>query len=596
MKRLLAAFAAALMLLSACSAPPPEPEPEPEGTGLTREDGMTVNLHIGGEPSSIDPAYATADDGGSYVLHLFEGLTALGEDGRAVPAAASEWTVEEDKNGLPIYTFTLREGLSWSDGTPVTAEDFAYAWLRALNPEAASPAAHQLYPIHNAQRYREGVPEAGEDGAFTTQFTVKPEEVGIEAVDETTLKVTLEGPCPDLPELMAMPVWCPVPKAAAEANPDTWTQSAATCVTNGRYLLKEWNHDKNLVLVENDQHRDAGKGPRLLNFVLSDDAQAVYNDFAAGRLQYASAIPTLEQEKEAQAGTLEQLPRAGVYYYVFNAAKAPFDDARVRRAISLAIDREALGEAGSGRSAAYGLVPDGIPDTATGREFSKFAPPLGGSAATNREEARKLLAEAGYPGGEGFPQLRFITNDAPAHLEAAEAVREMLAQVLGIDMAISGLSTQDFLTARGEDGWDMARGGFVGDRLDAAPYLEGWSAGAGANYGGFSSEEYDKLIAYARTAPEEKEDEAGEGASEADQTGDEEDAETELTLTRMETLHVIEKLLVLDEAAVVPLWQYREPALTAPGLTGVIASPLGYRLFQLAQWTPPAEEAEAPAA
>ena len=172
----------------------------------------------------------------------------------------------------------------------------------------------------------------------------------------------------------------------------------------------------------------------------------------------------------------------------------------------------------------------------------------------------------------------------------------MLAQVLGIDMAISGLSTQDFLTARGEDGWDMARGGFVGDRLDAAPYLEGWSAGAGANYGGFSSEEYDKLIAYARTAPEEKEDEAGEGASEADQTGDEKDAETELTLTRMETLHVIEKLLVLDEAAVVPLWQYREPALTAPGLSGVIASPLGYRLFQLAQWTPPAEEAEAPAA
>ena len=114
MKRLLAAFAAALMLLSACSAPPPEPEPEPEGTGLTREDGMTVNLHIGGEPSSIDPAYATADDGGSYVLHLFEGLTALGEDGRAVPAAASEWTVEEDKNGPPIYTFTLREGLRTS--------------------------------------------------------------------------------------------------------------------------------------------------------------------------------------------------------------------------------------------------------------------------------------------------------------------------------------------------------------------------------------------------------------------------------------------------------------------------------------------------
>ena len=133
-----------------------------------------------------------------------------------------------------------------------------------------------------------------------------------------------------------------------------------------------------------------------------------------------------------------------------------------------------------------------------------------GYAACMNITAQKLLAEAGYPGGAGFPQLRFITNDTPAHLAAAEKVREQLAENLGIDMAISGLSTQDFLAARGEDGWDMARGGFVGDRLDAAPYLEGWSAGAGANYGGFSSEEYDKLIAYARTAPEEKEEDEGD--------------------------------------------------------------------------------------
>lgn len=587
MKRLLAALTAALMLLAACSAPPPEPEPEPAGTGLTREDGAAVNLHLGGEPSTIDPAFATADDGGSYVLHLFEGLTAMGADGKAEPAAAAEWTAEEDDNGLPVYTFTLREGMSWSDGTPVTAEDFAYAWLRALDPEKGSPNAHQLFVIHNAQRYREGVPEAGEDGAFTTQFTVKPEEVGIEAVDETTLKVTLEGPCPDLPELMALPVWCPVSKAAVEANPDTWTQSAATCVTNGRYLLSEWNHDRNLLLAKNDQHREAGKGPELLNFVLSDDAEAVYGDFAAGRLQYASAIPTLQREEEAAAGRFAQQPRAGVYYYLFNAAKEPFNDSRVRRAVSLAIDRTALAQGGIDRAPAYGLVPDGIPDTAAGKDFSKYAPPLSGGSAADREEARKLLAEAGYPGGEGFPQVRFITNDTAAHLEAAEAVREMLAEVLGIDMAISALSTQDFLAARAGDGWDMARGGLAGDRMDAAPYLEGWSAGAGANYGGFSSEEYDKLIAYARTAPEElPEPEEGEAAGEEDDDG-------ELKLTRMEALHVIEKLLVADEAAVAPLWQYREPELTAEGLTGVVRSPLGYRLFYAAAWTAPAPEGEA---
>ena len=220
MKRLFAALLAGLMLLSACSAPE-EPEPEPQGTGYTRNDALTVNLHLGGEPSTLDPAFATPGDGGSYVLHLFEGLTALSWDGKAGPAAAESWETEEDKNGLPVYTFTLRENY-WSDGTPVTAEDFVYAWLRVLDPVAPTPNAYQLYPIHNAQRYHEGVPANGEDGEATVEYTVKPEEVGIEAVDEKTLKVTLEGPCPDFAELLALPPWCPVQKAAVEANPDTY--------------------------------------------------------------------------------------------------------------------------------------------------------------------------------------------------------------------------------------------------------------------------------------------------------------------------------------------------------------------------------------
>ena len=145
MKRTIAALLAGLMLLTACSAPPQEPEPEPQGTGHTLDDALTLNLHLGGEPSSLDPAYATADDGGSYVLHLFEGLTSLGWDGKAAPAAAQSWELSEEDNGLPVYTFTLREN-TWSDGSPVTAEDFLYAWLRVLDPEHPTPNAYQLYP------------------------------------------------------------------------------------------------------------------------------------------------------------------------------------------------------------------------------------------------------------------------------------------------------------------------------------------------------------------------------------------------------------------------------------------------------------------
>ncbi|MCI8653906.1 MAG: peptide ABC transporter substrate-binding protein [Angelakisella sp.] len=592
MKRLFAALLAGLMLLSACSAPE-EPEPEPQGTGYTRNDALTVNLHLGGEPSTLDPAFATPGDGGSYVLHLFEGLTALSWDGKAGPAAAESWETEEDKNGLPVYTFTLRENY-WSDGTPVTAEDFVYAWLRVLDPVAPTPNAYQLYPIHNAQRYHEGVPANGEDGEATVEYTVKPEEVGIEAVDEKTLKVTLEGPCPDFAELLALPPWCPVQKAAVEANPDTWSQSPSTCVTNGAFLLREWTHDQSLVLLRNDQHPSGELEPTFLNFVLSEDAEALYNDFQAGRLQYASTIPTLSRPEAEDAGTLSLVPRAGVYSYLFNTEKAPFDDERVRRAISLAIDREALTkEVGVDLVSAYGLVPNGIADTRTRKDFCKTEPPLE-ARPSNLTEAQRLLKEAGYPGGAGFPQLRFITNDSPAHLAAAETIRQQLAEGLGIDMAISALSTQDFQAAREGDGWDLARAGSVGSRIDPAPYLMGWTAASGANYGGFQNEDYDKLLTASYDAPETPPEEDGEAAEKdppAEGAGDsapEEGEEQPLVIpdTRMGILHAMEKLLVYDQAAVIPLWQYQEPVLMAKGFSGVGFSPLGYRIFTWVEWTP----------
>lgn len=592
MKRFLSVFLGVLLLLAACSAPgEPESEPEPQGTGYTREDTLTLNLHLGGEPSTLDPAYATADDGGSYVLHLFDGLTALGMDGKAGPAAAESWEVKEDDHGLPVYTFTLREAY-WSDGSPVTAEDFLYAWLRVLDPENPTPNAYQLYPIHNAQRYREGVPTDGEDGETTYEHTVEPDEVGIEAVDEKTLKVTLEGPCPDFIELLALPPWCPVQKEAVEANPDTWSQSAATCVTNGAFLLKEWNHDQNLVLLRNDQHPQGDFEPTFLNFVLSEDAEAVYNDYQAGRLQYASAIPTLSRE-EAQG--FSQAERAGVYFYLFNTQKAPFDNPDVRRAVSLAIDREALAQAaGVDLAPAYGLVPHGITDPEAGKDFCRVEAPME-ARPSNLTEAQRLLSEAGYPGGAGFPQVRFITNDSPAHLAVAEIIRQQLADRLGIDMAISALSTQDFQTAREGENWHIARAGTVGNRLDPAPYLMGWTAASAANYGGFQSENYDKLLSASYDAPATPPEKDGEEAEDTSRSMPvQEEGETvELPLvipeTRMGILHAMEKLLVAEEAAVIPLWQYTEPVLCAQGLSMVGSSPLGYRIFTWAEWTPPAQ-------
>ncbi len=597
MKRILAVLTAALMVWAAAGCSSQEEVPEPQGTGATDDSSLTLNIHLGGEPSSIDPAFVTADDGGSYALHLFEGLTAMNQNLEPVAAAAESWTVEENDEGLPVYTFTIREGAVWSDGQPVKAQDFFYAWQRVLDPNGSSPNAYQLYPIHNAQAFREGVLTQQEDGSSAIEHTLSAEDLGIEVVDESTLKVTLEGPCPDFLSLLTLPAYCPVRQDVVEANPDTWTQSSATCIGNGRYMLKEWNHDRNLSLVWNDQHWDSQEpGSTFLNFILSGDTQAVYTDFTAGRIQYASSVPGLERSAQEEAGTLTQLPRAGVYYYYFNCAKAPFDNPLVRQAISLAIDRDALAQAmGTDLAPAFGLVPDGIPDSLAGKDFSQVEPPISRDTQGNIAKAQEMLAEAGYPGGAGFPQFTLLVNksDLNLHEEAAQLVQEMLAENLGIDMVINALPTQEFQEALAGENWSMARGGLVGYRLDPSAYLDSWGTDTAANYSGFASEDYDALLEASWTAPETAETpedgsgETSQASSEAaSQDGEQEEEALVIPETRMEILHAIEQLLVAGEAPAVPLWQYRETVLTAPGLTGVTASPLGYRYFHWATYTP----------
>ena len=600
MKRKIFAFFTALAVLAAGCGGAEEPE-APQGTGAADGSPLALNLHLGGEPSTIDPAFATADDGGSYVLHLFEGLTALDGDLQPVPAAAESWTVEEDEDGLPVYTFTLREDALWSDGQPVTAQDFVYAWRRVLEPDSPSPAAYQLYPIHNAQAYREGVETQGEDGATTVQHTLEPDDLGFEAVDEKTLRVTLEGPCPDLLSILALPAWCPVRQDVVEANPETWTQAPETCVGNGRYMLKEWNHERNLTLVWNDRHWSGEEpGSTFLNFILSDDQEAVFADFAAGRIQYSAAVPSLEREAQEAAGTLLREPRAGIYYYSFNCASEPFDDPLVRRAFSLAVDREALASAmGADLEPARGLVPDGIPASGGG-EWNSQAEPYLPADGSGLEEAQALLAEAGYPGGAGFPQVTLLCANAQAHLEAAEIVKEQLAQGLGVDLAVTALSSDQLAEALAAGDWDLTPGSLLGWRLDPAPYLEGWSAGAAGNLGSFSSENYEALLEASWTAPEEAEEsgEAGTGEAQAESgedasgegAGGDDQQPLVIPETRGEILRNMERVLVWEETAAVPLWQYRESALCAPGLSGVISSPLGYRLFQTAVYDPPASQ------
>ena len=556
MKRLVSLILA-LILAGACAGCGETPQPGTEAT-VTQAD--TLNLHLGAEPASIDPAYATSGGGGSYAVQLFEGLTTLDKHLQVIGGMAEDWTVGENEEGLPLYTFTIREGALWSDGRPVRAQDFVFAWQRAVDPATEADSAYLLYPIRNARQILEGVTTEKEDGSTQTEY-LEPTELGVYAVDDQTLEVTLEGPCPYFLELLTLPIFYPVREDTVTQSPLGWTNTAETCLTNGPYMFKEWNHDRSLSMVVNDGYWDFDPtSPLGLHFVLSDDDAAVYEDFSQGRLLMASTFPPLERDALTQTGTLTQVPRLGAYYYAFRTgetAQEALQDPNVRKAISLAVDREAIAATGNfGRVAAAGLVPYGVPGPGRGEDFRKTGKAYFSGHEQDLARAKDLLAAAGYPGGAGFPTITFLTNDTPGHVEIAEAVARMLQEGLGITMEVKALGWDDFEAARAGEDWDLVRGGALGQVRDAYAFLDTFVTDGPRNDGGFSNEDYDKAV------------------------GDSMTAETQAE--RLQLLHQAEDLLVDEQAAVLPITYYSQDRLTQDTLRGVVDHAAGYAYFRWA--------------
>lgn len=511
------------------------------------DDSGALCVNIGPEPDSIDPALNSAVDGGTLIIHAFEGLTTLNEKGLVAPGQAEKWTVSED--GL-TYTFTLRDNLKWSDGKPLTAQDFVYAWNRAVDPETAASYAYMFDSIK------------GYDTAILPTTNEKRAPLDVTAKDEKTLEVKLVAPTPYFLEICAFPALYPVRKDMIEANGESWTKKPETYIGNGPYKMVEWKNKSHILYEKNENYRDAAKlGPDKIKFVLLEDDNAILSAFKNEEILFADSVANAELETWKKNEAFKTVQQFGTYYISLNTQKEPLNNPKVRKALSLAVDRnyivENIGKLNQTPMGAF--VPGTLLDADKTKSFREVGGNYYDTSAdkyqSNLEEAKKLLAEAGYPNGEGFPTLTYIYNDTSLHASIAEALQDMWSK-LGITVNIEVQEWNIFLNSRKQGDYFVARDGWVADYNDPISFLDMFITGSGNNNAQWTNAEYDQLIKDIK-------------------------AENDIN-KRFEMMHKAEDML-FDQAVLCPIMSYADEYLQSPKLTNVWASALGFKYFMYAK-------------
>ncbi|MEO7598100.1 MAG: peptide ABC transporter substrate-binding protein [Opitutus sp.] len=436
------------------------------------------------EPADLDPHIVTAYTDQNVTLALFEGLTAIDEKtSLPVPAVAERWDVSPD--GL-TYTFFLRMGARWSNGEPVTARDFAYSVQRILSPGLASEYSYMLWSIKNAE-------------GFTTGRIKTFSEVGVRAVDDRTFEVTLERPTPYLLSLAAHPTWFPVHRPTIEKfgrmdqRSTAWTRPG-NLVGNGAFVLQQWSPNSRIVVEKNPQYWDAvNNGLERVIFFPTENADSEERAYRAGQMHitYSLPIEKIATYNERSPGQLRRDAFLQTYFLRFNVTKPPLDNPKVRRALSLALDRESLAKnvlRGSRLPAPYFTPPDCAGYTAEARVPTDFA------------AARALLAEAGFPRGEGLPVFEVQVRNDDTQSKVTEAIQAMWQHELGIRISIAPFEQKIWLQNQQSLNYTIAFSGWVGDFADPATFLELFTKDAGNNWTGWSNADYDGFLQSAATA------------------------------------------------------------------------------------------------
>lgn len=520
---------------------------EAEATDSAASTGEKIlSVQIGPDPETIDPALNSAVDGGNMLLHTFECLLTMDQDGQLAPGQAETWETSED--GL-TWTFHLRDGLKWSDGSDLTANDFVYSWQRVCDPMVAAPYAETVL----------GMVE-GYDEAIAGNL----EALAVEAPDDSTLVVTLANPCPYFGSLAAFATLSPVQQATIDANGDAWAVSADTYICNGPFYISEWVPGSYILCAKNPNYWNAD-AIKLdgIKFNLIEDSNASYSAYQTGDVQFIKDVPTEEIPSLTGNSEFHVDPIIGTYYVSLNIEREPFNNPDVRKALSLAIDREYVaGTLMQGTYTAAGnLIGPGWVDT----DGSAFIDNANGGKPyidtttyeANLEEAKQLLADAGYPDGAGFPTISYSTNDAGYHKVVAEYLQQAWAQ-LGIDLQVDIVEWASFTPMRRNGEFDAARNGWVGDYSDPSNMLELFCTTNGNNDGKFSNADFDAAIELSRNTLD--------------------------TAERSEALHTAEDIL-MDEAGCIPIAYYNDFWLQSEKITGIWHSAYGYWYFMYADIT-----------
>jgi len=449
------------------------------------EQVMTVAW--GAEPPSLDPGLATDTTSANILLNISDPLVRLeGEDLEPTPALAESWDVSEDGT---TYTFHLRDDGTWTNGDPVTANDFEYAWKRVLDPETAADYAYQLYGIAGAQEYNEC--EADCDALR--------DEVGVTAVDEQTLEVTLTSAQPWFEQLVAHHVFLAVHQPTVEEHGANWTE-AENIVTNGPFTLERWEHEANIDLAKREDWRNADEVTleRVNGRIIVDGTTAV-QAFEAGEVDYLdTGIPPTEIGRLKETEDYQQYPNLGTYYFGFNMNN--ITDVNQRRAMSVAIDRQSIIDniSQAGELPATVFTPEGIAGYEDIKVDSEWTPHEG-----DAERAKELMDQAENP----KTNINLVHNNAPGHREIAVAVQGMWRD-LGLTVNISAQEWAQYLENLGpppSNNVDVFRLGWIYDYPDAMNGLELWTSDSGNNSTGWKNEEFDRLVEEARSTPDDGE-------------------------------------------------------------------------------------------
>lgn len=514
-------------------------------------DGFNLAVCLASEPQTIDPALNSAVDGAIMINHMFEGLVKWVDDGEGnavtAPGQAESWEKVVNDDGTVTYTFTLRDGIKWSDGQPVTAADFEYTWKRLANPETA---ADYCYMIDMVQGY-----------ADVASGAADPDTLGIKAIDDKTLEVVLSYDCPYFEEIMAFPATFPVRQDMVEGN-EQWTYDPATYIGNGPYKMAEWSHNAYILAEKNENYYDyENLGPDTIRFTLLDDANAMLTAYNSGELDFIENFPTDEMANYLASGEITVADYLGTYYVCFNTEDEVFSDPLIREAFSLAIDRnyivENVSQAGEVPATAY--VPSGVNDAAgpSGDDFRTVGGDYYSVAAedyeANCEKARELLAEAGYPNGEGFPTVEYTYNTDDKHKAIAEALQNMWQEVLGVTVTLSNQDWNVFLESRKQGDYQIARNGWSADYNDPCSFLDMWYTDGGNNDAQYSNPEYDAQIDAAKATSNREE--------------------------RMAAFHAAEDILIEQDSVLAPIYFYTQPYMLADDIQGMYYTPLGYFFF-----------------